>query len=76
MRVCRELGFELISFVQPAPASHLCLQPVGKQFCFLFSPFFFCFFFFVFLFKRAEEGREKMTNAQEDQLGSGPGAAQ
>lgn len=69
--MCGELGFELISFVQPAPASHLCLQPVGKQFCFLFWVV-----FLVFLFKRGGEGREKMTSTQEDQLGSRPGASQ
>lgn len=64
VRVCGALGFELISFVQPAPASHLCLQPVGKWFCFLS------------LFKRGGEGREKTTSAREGQPGSGPGAAQ
>lgn len=64
VRVCGALGSELISFVQPAPASHLCLQPVGKWFCFLS------------LFKRGGEGREKTTSAREGQPGSGPGAAQ
>lgn len=36
-----------------------CLQPAGKQFCFLS------------FFKRAGEGREQMTSAWEDQLGAG-----
>lgn len=61
VRVCWELGFELISFVQPAPASHLCLQPVGKHFCFLFSVFFSCFVLFCLRGKEREERNDKCS---------------
>lgn len=52
------------------------LQPVGKHFCSFSIGFFGVVFFLLLMFKRGGEGRERMTIAQEDQLGSGPGAAQ
>lgn len=74
---CGEPGFEHISFVQPAPAAHSASAACGETLLFFFPWFFWGgFFLLLLMFKRGGEGRERMTIAQEDQLGSGPGAAQ